>query len=110
MRKGKDEHDEALGVTDGSRPRKDKGRANIACWNCNKRGHYSNECEEPKEDDKSKGGGTNVAAGAESDSDSNFAWVVEEIEGEVWFEEAVAVTNLFSGPINGKYESLLFGF
>jgi len=93
FRKGKEEHDEALGITDGSRPRKGncKRRARITCWNCKKKGHYSNECEEPKEDDKSRGTGT--AAGAESDSDSDFAWVVEENEGEDWFEEAVAVTN-----------------
>jgi hypothetical protein len=89
--RGKEEHDEALGVTDGSRPRQGRGRANITCWNCNKKGHYSNECEEPKKGDKS--GGTGTAAGAESDSDSDFAWVVEEIEGEDWFEEAVAMTD-----------------
>ena len=95
FRKGKEEHDEALGVTDGSRPRKGKGRANITCWNCNKKGHYSNECEEPKKDDEPKGGSANTAAAAESDSESDFAWVVEEIEGEDWFdfEEAVAVTS-----------------
>ena len=45
------------------------------------KGHHSNECEEPKEDDKSKGGGTNTAAAAESDSDSDLARVVDEIEG-----------------------------
>jgi len=87
FRKGKEEHDEALSITDGSKPRKGKGRANVMCWNCNKKGHYSNECEEPKE------GSTSTAAAAESDSDSDFAWAVEEIEEEDWFKEAVAMMN-----------------
>ena len=104
FRKGKEEHDEALGVMDGSRPRKGKGRAHITCWNCKKKGHYSNECKEPKEDEKSRGIGT--AAGAESDSEEE-AWVAELFENAIkgpgppsldskdenWFYKAVVIQN-----------------
>lgn len=83
FRKGKEEHNETLGVTDGSRPRKGKAKANVTCWNCNTKGHYSNECEKPKEDDKSRD--TGIAAGAESEDEG--AWAAKLIENEIALPE-----------------------
>ena len=35
-----------------SKPRKGKGRENISCWGCGKKGHCSHECKELKKSDK----------------------------------------------------------
>jgi hypothetical protein len=95
--KGADEDKpgEALS-SEGSKPRKGKGRANVTCWTCNKKGHYQNECKEPKPEDVPKGEGQTtpvsqgpIAATAELASEDCGAWSVLPVE-EDWFERAVA--------------------
>src|SRR5580765_1622417 len=92
-RRGKEDEeepwDEALSSV-GLMPRKGKGRANVTCWNCNRKGHYSNECKEPPKTAKPNDEGqktppegqapkTNVAATAISDLEDEGCWAAVEV-------------------------------
>ena len=110
-REKEEEPNEALSAgTGSSRPRKGRGRENIRCWNCEKMGHYSHECKEPKKteekakDDEPKAQGTSASA-VEPDTECEGAWAAESIEDAIeegpgsallisemdWFEEAIAM-------------------
>jgi hypothetical protein len=79
-----------------------RGQGNITCWNCDKVGHYSFECEEPeksdndlKDDEKASKDNTNTTNDAtavtmESDDECGGAWAAEEVEEELdWFENTI---------------------
>jgi hypothetical protein len=99
--KGKeDERDEALsvGAEIESKPRKGKGRANVTCWNCDKRGHYSSECREPKKSNEKDDAKTmsvgmrgTSATAIELDLECEGAWSVLPVEPMDWFEQAAEI-------------------
>jgi hypothetical protein len=95
--KGSDEvRDEALVAGEGSS--KKGRRANITCWTCHKKGHYQNECKEPKDNLPDDGQKTQESQGPKTaalavgiDSGDEGAWSVEAEPDEMdWFEMAVA--------------------
>jgi len=111
-RKGKEEgeepRDEALSSV-SLKPRKGKGRENITCWNCDRKGHYSNECKDPlkKENLNDKGQKatpaslalkTNIAASAELSSEDGGTWSAELVDNEVdWLEAATVELKMVWG-------------
>jgi len=82
FKKGVDsEGDEALSAE--SKGRKEKGRREIECWDCGEKGHFWQNCPKSKSsDEKGKGdkGDAKVKATAmaESDSESEGTWCMEE--------------------------------
>ena len=92
-----DEKSEALAVST-EKPRGKRDLSKIECWNCEKMGHFSSKCKEPKKSkaqkspvkSNSKKEGT-LAAAVDSSSDNEGAWAADEIEddGADWFEEVV---------------------
>jgi hypothetical protein len=90
--KGKEgEKDEALGVTPekGKKPRRD-----VECWNCGGKGHFRHQCKKPKKADskngeskkeepkKEQGKSDGRANAAESDSESEGAWFLDDDDNE----------------------------
>jgi hypothetical protein len=85
-----------------------KGRANVTCWNCDRKGHYSNECKDPPKKDQAKDEGektpaespvpvANVAATAEYNSGDDGAWAAEPVsDDEDWFEAAITESKALS--------------
>jgi len=120
-RKGKEEgeepRDEALSSV-SSKPRKGKGRENITCWNCDRKGHYSNECKDPPKKEKSNDKGqktapmspapkTNIAASTESSSEDGGAWSAEPVDDEVdWLKAATIESKMEWGnhPIHERID------
>ncbi len=82
--KGKEgEKDEALNVAPdkGKKPRKD-----VECWNCHEKGHFRHQCKKPKQTESKKADkepkketkSDGRANAAESDSESDCAWILED--------------------------------
>jgi hypothetical protein len=101
--KGKEEENEALAVRESAKGKKGKGKskhADLKCYNCEKMGHISRFCKEPKKprtkDDSGKekhgdgnrsGSGTANTVESSKEVEEDGAWVVEaELD---WFEEVI---------------------
>ena len=82
--KGKDDDSEALAAGELSSGKKRRGKRNIECWNCGKKGHFSNKCPDPKVDKNSKGKSSENTANAVA-SDEEGAWAAEEVMERDWF-------------------------
>lgn len=72
------ERDEALLVE--LKGRKGKGKREVECWGCGEKGHFRRDCPKPEpSDEKDKGDSKAEAANtAESDSECEKAWCMEE--------------------------------
>ena len=80
--KGKEGDNEALAVGESSKGKKGKGKKNVECWNCGEIGHFSNKCQKPKVDKKSKPTASTANAAV---SDEEGEWAAEEVAEDDWF-------------------------
>ena len=64
--------------------KKQRGKKNIECWNCGKKGHFNNNCPDTKADKNLKGKLSENTANAVA-SDEEGAWEVEEVVESDWF-------------------------
>ena len=82
-RNGKDD-DEALAAGETLKGKKRKGKKDVECWNCGKKGHFSNKCPDPQVNKKNKGKSPENTANAAA-SDEEGAWAAEEVDEGDWF-------------------------
>jgi len=93
-KEGEDDDEALVAGADSSRFRRGKARADVECWGCGEKGHFKWQCKNLKIDEKSKDG--NEAAGvAESDSEGEGVWAVEDDEVSIISRGASLVSPVF---------------
>jgi hypothetical protein len=100
--KGKENGNEALSANQSLKKEKGHGHkhADVTCWNCDEKGHISQNCKKLKKskskddsgkqgsDGKASGSGSRSAKAAEKVVEKEGAWAVKEEEMD-WFDEVV---------------------